>query len=227
MIARVLLVAVAAGIVAGLAATVLQLARVTPLILEAERYETAAANGLDGEAPAGDDDAAWAPADGAERLAYTLLANVLTGIGFGLLLAAGFVLRGRRVDWRRGLVWGVAGFAVFSLAPALGLPPELPGISAAALGARQVWWLGAVLATGAGLAVIAFLPRTVFRIAGAVLIVLPHLVGAPHPAAPGGGVPPALAAEFTVASLASAALFWTVLGGVGGLLFDRFGPARP
>ena len=35
------------------------------------------------------------------------------------------------------------------------------------------------------------------------------------------------AAEFAVASLASAALFWTVLGGVGGLLFDRFGPARP
>ncbi|MEI2612914.1 MAG: CbtA family protein [Candidatus Promineifilaceae bacterium] len=39
----------------------------------------------------------------------------------------------------------------FQLAPAFGLPPELPGMAAADLGARQVWWCGTALATGVGI----------------------------------------------------------------------------
>ena len=79
------------------------------------------------------------------RNAYTAAANVLTAIGFALLLAAIFALRsantGNSVSWHQGLMWGLAGFAVFTIAPGLGLPPELPGVPAAPLLSRQIWWV--------------------------------------------------------------------------------------
>ena len=93
----------------------------------------------------------WAPADGAERTFFTFAANMVTGIGFALLLVAVSELFGGIADWRQGVFWGLAGFAVFTLAPGLGLPPELPAMPAADLGERQAWWLGTVLATGAAL----------------------------------------------------------------------------
>ena len=88
----------------------------------------------------GDD--GWSPADGFERTVFSALANIVTGIGFALLLVAASELFGGIKDWRQGLFWGLAGFAVFTLAPGLGLPPELPAMPAAELGARQLWWIG-------------------------------------------------------------------------------------
>ncbi len=148
MIARALLVAILAGLTAGLFVTAVQMVRVTPLILEAEIYESGAAHdqatgaggAADAAAAAATADEPWAPDDGFERTVYTLLANILTGVGFGLLLAAVFTLRGRPVGWREGVLWGLGGFAVFALAPAVGLPPELPGTAAADLIERQIWW---------------------------------------------------------------------------------------
>jgi len=131
-------------------------------------------------------------------------------------------LGGYAIDARRGLIWGAAGFAVFALAPAIGLPPELPGMEAASLAARQQWWLLTAAATAAGLGLLIFARPAALRVIGAVLIVLPHLIGAP--AAPHGstGVPAELAAEFATASLAVAAAFWLLLGGVSGWLYRRF-----
>ncbi len=110
-----------------------------------------------------------------------LLADILTGVGFALLLGAGLTLRGGEVGWRQGLLWGLAGFATFTIAPSLGLPPQLPGSEAAPLFDRQLWWLGTAVATGGALALIAFTTRARWTILGAVLIVLPHLYGAPEP----------------------------------------------
>src|SRR5260370_596802 len=104
----------------------------------------------------------WAPETGIERAAYTLVADLLTAIGFALLLAAGFTLRGGAVTWRDGLFWGLAGFATFTLAPGLGLPPAIPGTEAAPLAARQIWWLATVASTGCGLALLAFTRRPVY-----------------------------------------------------------------
>src|SRR5262249_18446225 len=101
---------------------------------------------------------AWQPADGFERTAFTALADVLTGIAFGLLLTAAYALRGQAMDWRQGLFWGLAGFATFTLAPGLGLPPEVPGTESAPLLGRQVWWVATAVATAGGLALI-FLTR--------------------------------------------------------------------
>ena len=54
------------------------------------------------------------------------------------------------------MFWGLAGFAVFMLAPVLGLPPELPGMPAAPLLPRQVVVAATVVATAGGLALLVF-----------------------------------------------------------------------
>ena len=92
----------------------------------------------------------------------TLAVNVVSGIGFALLLVAASEFAGGIANWRQGVLWGLAGFAVFTLAPGLGLPPELPAMPAADLVARQIWWIGTVLATGSR-AVADRLPRHASR----------------------------------------------------------------
>lgn len=227
---RILAAGLIAGLIAGSVATVAQRFQVAPLIFAAEVFEEAAAqaHSHDGAAaghqhPAAEE--AWAPADGLERTAFTWLANVLAGVGFALVLTAAIALAGRPVDRRRGLIWGLAGYGVFSVAPALGLPPELPGMMAADLAARQIWWLAAAGGAGAGLALMVFAPDKPFRrplqLAGLLLILLPHLYGAPHLATEAGTVPAELAARFVVASLAVSALFWAVLGLTVGQLMTR------
>ena len=241
MLRRVLVTGLSAGLLAGLFVAAIQIAWLTPIILEAEIYESAEAPtgapepasrpGTSGasfvlpaaerlEGPAAErlegNEGAWAPEDGIERTLFTVLANVLTGVGFGLILVAAVTLSGRHVDPGRGVLWGLAGFAVFTLAPALGLPPELPGMAAADLGARQTWWIGTVISTAGGLALIVFARHRLLKGLGVALLLAPHAVGAPHPGQFGGKVPGELAAEFAVASLFTAALFWTALGGIAG-----------
>ncbi|MCH7543083.1 MAG: CbtA family protein [Proteobacteria bacterium] len=233
MLRRVLVTGLTAGLLAGLFAAAIQISWITPIIQEAEIYESAEAptgapdpisrpgpSGASSVLPAAEhvqgDEGAWAPEDGIERTLFTVLANVLTGVGFGLILVAAFTLSGRQVDPGRGVLWGLAGFAVFTLAPALGLPPELPGMVAADLGARQTWWIGTVVSSAGGLALIVFARHRLLKGLGLVLLLAPHAVGAPHPGQFGTKVPGELAAEFAVASLFTAALFWTALGGIAG-----------
>jgi cobalt transporter subunit CbtA len=222
---RILLAGVLAGLAAGLVLGLVHLARLTPLIIAAEAYETAPEH-HDGAAPG---DAAhedeWMPRAGLERTLFTLLADLVVGAGFGLMLCGAFALRqgrtGAAIDLREGLIWGGAGFAAFALAPALGLPPALPGSELAGVAARQAWWLGTALATAAGVAALAFARRPLWRGLGVLLVLLPHLVGAPEAPIAHGGVPAALAAEFVAASLAAAGLFWIVLGGSAAWLYGR------
>jgi cobalt transporter subunit CbtA len=216
---QIFVVALIGGLIAGVFLTGVQQLAVGPIILEAETYEVA---GQDGAAAA--EDEAWAPEDGAERLIYSAVTNILTAVGLGLLLSAAFVLRGRRVGWRGGLLWGLAGFAAFNLAPTLGLPPEIPGAEAAPLIERQVWWVATVALTACGLALIAFSPQVPIKAVGLILIVGPHIVGAPQPDAHGGLAPVELENAFIYASLITNAVFWLVLGTLAGVLFNRFQP---
>jgi predicted cobalt transporter CbtA len=68
-----------------------------------------------------------------------------------------------------------------------------------------------------------FVHPPLWRVVGLGLIALPHLLGAPPARGGGSPVPASLAAEFAAASVAIAALFWIVLGSVGGWLYARLG----
>ena len=220
-----------AGLLAGVLVTIGQQMGVVPLIIAAEAYETAevAAPPVAGTAHdhAGHDHEAWAPQDGFERTAFTLLANILTGTAFALLLTAAFALRGRAIGWRQGLFWGLAGFAVFMVAPAIGLPPELPGMPAAPLLARQLWWIATVLATAGGLALLVFRSSPVTAVVAIALIIAPHPGGAPPPAYTATAVPGELHPRFVVAATVTSFLFWVALGVASAWFFERLRVDRP
>ena len=120
------------------------------------------------------------------------------------------------------MLWGLAGFAVFTLAPGLGLPPELPAMPAADLGARQTWWVGTVLATGIGLWLIAFRGTVALSLVGLALIVAPHIIGAPQPESHESPIPEALHHQFVVAVTVTNLIFWVALGGIVALVRPRF-----
>lgn len=148
--------------------------------------------------------------------------------GFAALLIASFALaepNGHTVTARTGVIWGLCGFLALQLAPAFGLPPELPGGQGAALELRQLWWLGCVLATILGLALLAFGKRPAPLAAGVVIIALPHLIGAPT--APFGGVaPPELSAHFAARVLGAGAVCWALLGTIAGAIWSKDAQTR-
>jgi cobalt transporter subunit CbtA len=227
MFRTIVFAAALAGLLAGLLLTVVQRIGTVPLIMQAEVYEAAGpADSMVAGHDHGAHEQSWAPQDGLERTLFTGLANVLTGTGFALLLVAAFALRGREIGWRDGLLWGIAGFAVFTLAPSLGLPPELPGMPAAELGPRQAWWLLTAAGTAEGLALLAFRRTPIWALVAVCLIVAPHLVGAPQPGITETTVPEGLAHRFVVAVTVTSFLFWATLGVLSAVIFQRFGRQR-
>ena len=234
---NVVFIAALAGLVAGVIMTAMQTYATVPLILQAETFENAGGGHDHGPAPAEagpadatapavahvheHDEDAWAPADGFERFFYTALANVVTAIGVGLLLVAVSELAGGIANWRQGVFWGFAGFAIFTLAPGLGPPPELPTMPAADLADRQVWWTATVVATAAGLALIAFRISLVLALVGVALIVAPHIIGAPQPESHDSMIPAGLHHQFVVAVTVTNLIFWVVLGAGAGLVRAR------
>ena len=183
-------------------------------------------NGGEAQAPSGTSDTGaasepWAPADGMERLAYTGLANIMAGVAFALILSAVVLVLNQTMTVKSGLAWGIAGFMVFVLAPNFGLPPELPGMQSAesdaapdmvdcdcCLHCNRAWYF--CLQAGLG-----------WIIAGLILVVLPHLYGAPQPLSHEFAVPAHLAAEFVMATLVTSLVYWLFLGGLLGLFFGR------
>ncbi|WP_269929723.1 CbtA family protein [Aminobacter sp. HY435] len=241
---NVVFIAAISGLLAGVILAALQTYATVPLILKAETYENAggghehaaasaagtsapvassAAPAADAQAVApAEEEEGWAPADGFERFAYSALANIVSGVAFALVLVAVSEFAGGIANWRQGVFWGFAGFAVFTLAPGLGLPPELPAMPAADLGDRQVWWTLTVLATAAGLALIAFKQSLPLAIVGVALIVAPHVVGAPQPESHDSPIPGDLHHSFVVAVTITNLVFWVVLGAVAGFVRNRF-----
>ena len=212
MIKKLVTSALFAGFAAGLIATALQITLLVPLVLEAELYETGVLihfADLSASMPDIEWEYDWA------RNGLTVLSTAAVYIGFAFMLVAAMAFAQQKnvtITARAGILWGLAGATAFHFAPALGLSPELPGMVAAELASRQVWWVGTVVATIAGLSAIAFGKGWIQWGAGLVVIALPHLIGAPHPAAFGGSVPPELAAEFASRSLGVGAIGWIVLG---------------
>jgi len=235
---NVVFIAALAGLLSGLIMTAMQAYATVPLILKAETFEgeggghdhgavsaeTAPDAAQDAAVPAHDEEG-WAPADGFERFAFTALANIVTGIGFALVLVVASEFAGGIASWRQGIFWGFAGFAVFTLAPGLGLPPELPAMPAADLATRQLWWIVTVVATAAGLWLIAFRASLALSLVGVALMIAPHIIGAPQPDSHESPIPGDLHHQFVVAVTVTNLIFWVVLGAAVGVIRTRFSGA--
>lgn len=215
---KLMLVVFAAGSLAGLALFAVQYFTVVPLIHAAESYE-GAAHLTHSNAPS--EEEGWRPAEGWKRTSLTAITTVLTGIAFAAILFGLMALGGKIIDTQSGALWGLAAFSCFTLAPALGLPPQPPGVAVADLYQRQLWWAGTVIATAVGVWLITGQKRTwLLRSSGAVCLFLPHLIGAP--AASGlSSVPAELVRRFTIASVATSCIFWLLVGTLGGLIYSR------
>jgi cobalt transporter subunit CbtA len=230
-----------AGFIVALLATVLQFAFLERNILLAERYETGALTHF-AASPDHEHSAATAAREtGAEhdhdahshgqddtpfwlRQVNTALTMTLTYCGYGLVMVAGMTIArhfGKTIGGAESLLWGLAGFAAFSMAPALGLEPALPGMAAADLVDRQTWWLGCAVATVAGLGLLAYGGGIGARMAGIVIMALPHVIGAPHLDELFGAVSPELAARHAAGSLGVGLVAWLTLGGLSRWLMDR------
>jgi len=243
MFKTIILSAFGAGLAVGIALSVVQAVTTEPLILHAETFEsaepapaaaaaphehsTSEAHVHEAAAPAAampaheHDADAWSPADGFERSAYTLIANLLMGVGVSAVLLGLMSIRGGRIDASTGVLWGVAGFFAASLLPSLGLSPELPGTAAAEITSRQIWWLSTAAASAIGLALIVFSGSWLLKVAGLVLGVLPHVIGAPVPPTLEASYPAGLGGEFVAASLVVSALLWALSGLCSGWLYQR------
>src|SRR5215467_5606898 len=202
------------GALAGLVLFSVQHVMVIPLIQAAETYEAA-------HSDASHENEGWQPTEGWERTAFTALTTMLTGIGFAAMLFGVMALSGEIINAPHGAVWGLAAFACFSLAPALGLPPQPPGVAVAELHQRQIWWAWTVIATAVGLCFIAGKRRTwLLRSCGAMCLLLPHIISAPV-ATGETRVPAELVRRFSIASVLTSGIFWLLVGMLGGLIYSR------
>lgn len=246
----------AVALAVGTVQTGVQRFQAAPLILAAEVYEEQRAEVV--EAPAlitaqGDTVAApaqaagveeahehdaaqeWEPEDGAERIGWTWVANVLHAFSMAILVLAvmGVWLyqRGTAASSMRvgGLV-AAAGWLSFYFWPSLGLPAEVPGMDAAPLHGRQLWW---VLAWGCALAacgVVAFARAGWRWFVAAALLAVPFVVGAPHLQGDhlAGYGPEARAAleqlgqQFIWATAWVSLTFWVFIGLASGWVFQRW-----
>jgi cobalt transporter subunit CbtA len=214
MVVRVLLAALLAGIAAGLIVGVIQHVRLTPYILHAETYELAHLHRGEGETPES--------VGTAGRQWFTLATTAVAGAGFASVLTGLSLLTGIAIDRRNGLFWGLAGFVAVSLAPAAGLPPELPGMATAHINARIGWWLFTIVATGVGLWTLTVRRELWAVLAALIVITLPHIVGAPQPPTHESAIPAGLYAAFVTNSLAINGLFWSLIGIFLGFTLEKF-----
>lgn len=241
MIRQIFLTAILTGLLAGLALTGIQSVRVTPLILAAEEYEegelipysshaqtqshTHAASEAHTEIKPTEehshDEEAWGPKDGFERLFFTFVANVFLSTGWAFILCAVYMYL-KELSILKGVIAGGIGYLVFFALPSTGLSPELPGTLASALEHRQAWWIGTVLCSAVGFAIIFFNTNKVFRVCAFGLILLPHIIGAPVPDVHGGTAPLEMFNAYVKATFISNGIFWLILGAISVTLFQRF-----
>ena len=225
MIKRIAQTAGFTGLLAALLLTLLQSFWVAPLILQAETFENApvaevAHAHAAGAAAHTHDAEAWEPENGWQRVLSTTGGNLVVAVGFALMLAGLYTLRAP-TRTAQGLLWGLAGYATFVLAPTLGLPPELPGTAAADLAQRQIWWIGTAASTAAGIALLVFGRSWLLKVLGVAILAVPHVIGAPQPQVHSMLAPEALEAQFKIASQLTNVAFWLALGWISAWLFRR------
>ncbi|MEM5491548.1 CbtA family protein [Hoeflea sp. AS16] len=230
MIVRLLLAALAAGLIAGMVMTPAQYVKTIPLIMQAEAYENGEVAHDHGDAGAeaepGHQHAEEDSMLGFGRFWDTVLANLVAGAGFALMLAAVALLMGvefpaGREAITRGLLFGAAAWFCVQLAPSMSLPPAVPGFPYADLGDRQSWWMITVAMSAAGIWCLAMRPEWLVKAVGVAIIIAPHVWGSPVPEDLSSEVPAYIASAYAAASLATTLFFWLLLGGLLGFFLSR------
>ncbi|VAW54083.1 Predicted cobalt transporter CbtA, partial [hydrothermal vent metagenome] len=149
---KLIIIACLSAIISGFILGTLQSFSTTKIIYSAEKYEVTEHEHTHDIAHEDNVDEEWGPKDGAERVGYTYLADILIAFGHSLLLTSFMALMYLKfgkpeISWRSGLIIGMGGYLSFYLATVMGLPPEVPGTLAADLQLRQIWWTLTVVAT--------------------------------------------------------------------------------
>ena len=214
MFGRILTSALFAGAAAGLIAALLQLFFVQPVLLHAELYESGELVHFGSEAVSAHPDLPGL-FDEPMRNLLSILFTMLTYTGYALVMVALMSQaerQGHEITARHGIIWGLAGFVAFHFAPGLTLAPEVPGVAAADVGARQVWWVATVASAGVAMWLIAFGGNLVAYVIAALLLMAPHVIGAPEPDSFTGPVPTEIGALFAARAFGIGMAAWVLLG---------------
>ena len=225
MFSRILTSALFAGAAAGLIVALLQFVFVQPVLLHAELYESGELVHFGGETVSAHPDLPGMFSD-LTRDGLSVVFTMLTYTGYALVLVALMSLaesRGHEVNGRTGVLWGLAGFVAFHLAPGFTLAPEVPGVAAADIYERQIWWWATVAAAVVALWLIAFGGNIVSYIVAAVLLMAPHVYGAPEPDVFTGPVPTELGALFAARAFGVGLAAWVLLGTFAGYFWQSEG----
>ncbi len=209
------------ALVAGLFLSLYQHFFITPIIVASEVYEVI-------EPAVENEVESWAPDDGVERSSFSFGANFLVCFAYALLLLSAMATRSS-MKITQGLLWGLAAYFSVFVAPSLGLSPEIPGMEAAHLEGRQVWWLLTILITMISLWLIAF-NKPLFKGFGVILLLIPHLIGAPQPEIHGfvNSNPEAVQAltllwhDFILQTHLANGFLWLIIGALSAYLTVKF-----
>ncbi|MFT4708239.1 MAG: cobalt transporter subunit CbtA [Gammaproteobacteria bacterium] len=212
LFSRIVTSALFAGAAAGLLIALLQYVFVQPVLLHAELYESGTLIHFGADSiSAVQDVASFDPL----RDLLSVLFTMLTYCGYAFILVSLMGIaeeRGAIITPRNGMIWGLMGFIAAHLAPAFSLPPEVPGVAAADVLLRQYWWFATVALAAISMWLIAFHFTMIGIGAAVVLLLLPHIVGAPQPAEFTGPVPTEIGALFAARALTVGLVAWTLLG---------------
>lgn len=225
MFSRILTSALFAGAAAGLIAALLQLVFVQPVLLHAELYESGELVHFGGTAVSAHPDLPGMFAEPV-RDGLSIIFTMLTYTGYALVMVALMMMagtRGHEVTARTGILWGIAGFITVHFAPGLSLAPEVPGVAAADVGARQIWWTATVATAGVAMWLIAFGGNLVSYVIAGLLLMAPHLIGAPEPETFTGPVPTEIGALFAARAFGIGMAAWVLLGVFAGRFWQAEG----
>jgi cobalt transporter subunit CbtA len=222
MFTRIITSALLAGAGAGFIASLLQLGFVQPVLLHAELYESGQLVhfGSQSVVSAHQDFAGFDALRDGLSIAFTIAIYC----GYALILVAAMALateRGAVVTARNGIIWGIAGFIAVHFAPGFTLAPEVPGVAAADVYARQLWWFPTVAAAAVAMWLIGFGKSWLAWGIAAVLLIIPHVIGAPEPDTFAGPVPTEIGALFASRALGIGLAAWVLVGLFAGYFWSR------
>ena len=222
MFSRIIVSSLFAGALGGIIAGLFQWYFIQPVLLHSELYEAGILKHFDGSRNGAHPDLNYLQPI---RDGLSLIFSMLIYSGYAIILISAMTLRQQKyktpISLHQGIVWGISGYIAMHLAPAVSLPPEVPGVAAAELQPRQIWWFATTLLTAGGLWIIAFSGKAIHFIIGVAFILAPHVIGAPEPDIFTGPAPTEIGALFASRALGIGLVSWAILGWLSAFFLQK------